>query len=389
MGGCDIFLPASSCELPPNWRQLLLKDQLDFERTHPPFDYGSVQDRLDYLRDRRYVLHTEYYQDSEPYELYHTDPPGWARAELFDELPRTFDAYRAMPECWWNRQLLAYHWRMRPAPAHRLLRLVAQSLQMPQPKTAATHALAYSGARAPSVNHTAYWWLAIQALKVAWQVEQAAPGFAAVISRIAAGADGTGNGSVSTQPPAGKGRGDTAPVPLLSWAFMRHGDKGQETRLFSDDVYLSQMLAASHQSNLSYWFIGTDDLHTPDRVRLALRRLPEADSIRLYTSALVDGIDDKAAVPHSTGWQSERMAELTDADRHAIVWRTMLDLAVAQVADAFLSIWSSNQPRMAYALATAVSDARATAPFIGLDMIAQHRKEGYVEGCEEGEGGQA
>ena len=141
------------------------------------------------------------------------------------------------------------------------------------------------------------------------------------------------------------------------------------------------MSTAAKDVGLHSWYLGADDLHTPQRVRAAIAAQPNATAITLYTSALVDAIRDKDRQPHASGWQSERMRELTDADRQAIVWRTALDLAVAQVADAFVSIWSSNQPRMAYALNTASSDARATTPFIGLDMIKEHAKTGIVPGC--------
>ena len=71
-----------------------------------------------------------------------------------------------MPECWWNRQLLSYHWRLLPQSARRLLTLVATSLRLAAPAVTAIHALAYADARAPSANHTAHWQLSVQALKL-------------------------------------------------------------------------------------------------------------------------------------------------------------------------------------------------------------------------------
>ena len=375
LGGCDIFLPASSCTLPDDWRQWLERDKAEFAQTHPPWRGGSLQQHLEHLKDRRIVQHTEYYLESEAYELYHTNPLGWDRGQLFSQLPSSLDAYRVMPECWWNRQLLSYHWRMRPEPTVKLLTLVGQSLRLPQPDVTARNAMAYAAARSPSVNHTAHWWLCIQAVKLVWQIEQVAPHLTVVMG------EDTSQAELSRAPvphSAPMAVLPMPPVPFLSWAFMRHGDKGQETQLFSDDVYLSFMLNASRDFNLSVWYVGADDLHTGDRIREAITQLPANATIRLHTSALVDAIGDKEQIPHSTGWQSERMKELTDEDREAIVWRTMLDLAVSQVADAFLSIWSSNQPRIAYALNTACSDARVATPFIGLDMIPQHRKTGVV-----------
>ena len=369
LGGCDVFLAASSCALPANWQELVETDKNDFAKAHPPWKGGTMQQHLDYFKDRRYLLHTEYYLEGEPYELYHTNPTGWDRSQLLDQLPASLDEFRMMPECWWNRQLLSYHWRMRPQAAHRLLTLVAQSLRLPQPDVTATHALSYASARTPSLNHTAYWWLSIQALKLEWQMEQIAPGLQVLMR----------NEVSDKQARVGEVLVHSHILPLLSWTFIRHGDKAKEAAIFTDAAYLELMIKAAQEAGLHFWYAGADDLYTPDRLGAAV--LPNATIRRLFTSALVSDLKNKAEQPLSGGWQSEKVAELTDADREAIVWRTMLDLAVAQVADVFASVWSSNQPRMAYELASAFSDARATAPFIGLDMVKQHTKGGVIEGC--------
>ena len=63
LGGCDMFLAASSCTLPSNWRELVEKDKAEFAKTHSPFHGGSMQQHLDHLKDRQYVMHTEWYAD--------------------------------------------------------------------------------------------------------------------------------------------------------------------------------------------------------------------------------------------------------------------------------------------------------------------------------------
>ena len=381
LGGCDIFLAASSCELPDNWRELVETDKVEFAKSHGPWKGGTMQQHLAYFKDRRYLLHTEYYLEGEPYELYHTNPTGWDRQQLLDQLPESLDAYRMMPECWWNRQLLAYHWRMRPEAAHHLLTLVAQSLQLPHPGVTATNALAYAAARTPSLNHTAYWWLSIQALKLEWQLQQIAPGLQTRMRfEVTRNHD---NVAVKEGQREMEVELRSHLRPLLSWAFVRHGDKTKEAAVFTDAVYLELMSNAAQLAGLHYWYVGADDLLTPDRLRNAVSSsLSNASINNLFTSALVDSLQNKSSQPLSGGWLSEKVGELTDAQREAIVWRTMLDLAVAQVADVFASVWSSNQPRMGYELATALSDARATAPFFGLDMMKQHQKGGVIEGCQ-------
>ena len=276
-----------------------------------------------------------------------------------------------MPECWWSRQLLSYHWRMSRKAGRKLLTLIAQTLKLPNPDSTADYAYAYADALAAAPTHTSHWWLGIQAVKLEWQVEQLAPGLAQALRHEARGAPSelpvpSGDSNVRSR------------VPLLGYTFIRHGDKGQENALFSEEYYLQLMHTAAREHGLYRWYLGADDLLSPSRV---LRLNGGNGSVQLYTSALVDAIEDKEHHPLAAGFVWKDAEAVSDAEREGIVWRTVLEMGVAQLADAFVSTWSSNHPRMVYEMATAVSEARATAPFIGLDMIKEHRKKGFVKGC--------
>ena len=76
---------------------------------------------------------------------------------------------------------------------------------------------------------------------------------------------------------------------------------------------------------------------------------------------------DKASHPLVHGFDFAAAKRLTDEDREGVVWRTWLELSVAQVADVHVGTWGSNHARMAYELMGVVSNARSTAPFVALD----------------------
>ena len=383
LGGCDMFLPASSCPIPDNWKELIEKDKQEFNKKHAPWPGGggggdNMQRHLDALSDRRIVQHTEYYVDGEPYELYHTNPTGWDRGLLRSSLAKEFDAYRMMPECWWNRQLLSWHWRMRPEAQHTLLSLTADSLKLDHGNTTADNAMAYANALAPTVNHTAHWWLSIQALKLEWQARQLAPQLIAAMRKEVKG-ETLSEEEVSAMV-AGE---DERRIPLLGYSFIRHGDKAVETAIIDDPYFFNEMSKASKAYGLSSWYIGADDLLSADHLRVLNAEKKGVEAVQLYTSVLVDAIEDKENHPLVKGFAWQAAKDADDSTREGIIWRTVLEFGVAQVADAFISMWGSNHPRMTYEMATAMSDARATAPFIGLgDIDTPHRKGGHVEGCE-------
>jgi hypothetical protein len=104
-----------------------------------------------------------------------------------------------------------------------------------------------------------------------------------------------------------------------------------------------------------------------DRVRDELKARNK--SIELFGSILVERILDKNNHPLQHGFDLHTALAVNDSTREELAWRTVVEFGVAQLADIFLSTWSSNHPRMAYEMSTALSDARATTPFIGLDML--------------------
>ena len=140
-----------------------------------------------------------------------------------------------------------------------------------------------------------------------------------------------------------------------------------------------QELAASH--SLYSWYLASDDLLSPSNLVDATASNPSSP-VRLYTSHLVDSIPDKARQALAGGFNFTALqSERTDKDREEVLWRTLLDLAVAQCADVHLSSWSSNQARIAYSLATAMSEARMTSPFIEVAANERLSKRGIVERC--------
>ena len=162
-------------------------------------------------------------------------------------------------------------------------------------------------------------------------------------------------------------------IPLLGYAFIRHGDKVKEATLFDDGAYIVVMESTARNRGLRSWYIGSDHLLTPEHVIAAAVLNVSSFTInssvpllRLNSSALVESIADKEHHPLASGFDWKTSEGVNDTEREVIFWRTLLEFGVAQIADVFLSVWPSNHPRMAYELATAASEAMATAPFLRL-----------------------
>ena len=376
LGGCDIFLPASSCPFPQDWVELIRLDKLSWSLTHTELpSYTSLSHHLDHIKDRRIIAYTELADDGEMWELHHVPRKGWSREELAAWTTGPLAYLRHLPECWYNRQALAYQFRLtRPAEV-RLLTEVARSLRLPDPPQSAATALRYADTRCQDLQLTAHWWMSIQTLKLHWQIHQIHP---QLLTHLAGQTNGDDLAlSEALSPPVDA-------VPLLCYAFIRHGDKSMETKLLPDELYFQMMTKLSHTKGLRSWYVGSDDLLAPDHIR-SLNTPSEA--LLLFTSSLVDDIENKTGHPLASGfmWSVE---SLTDEVREGVVWRTMVEFGVGQIADVFFSTWSSNHPRMVYELSTALSDARATAPMIALDSVAagdgMHvilSKYGKVQGC--------
>ena len=217
---------------------------------------------------------------------------GWDREQLRVELPGEFDAYRLMPECWWNRQALAYLMRMTTQAEQRLLQLVARLLRLSQPQVSAANALAYSDQLSSAADHTSHWWLAIHALKVEWQLTQLTPALPAALRQL-----------VASDPP-GEEDGVTATLqremPLLGYAFIRHGDKVKESTLFDDDAYISVMEKAARDRGLRSWYVGSDHLLTPERVQTAAAALTTSSNTTNTSSPLLRLYSSRCSAPSRT-----------------------------------------------------------------------------------------
>ena len=373
LGGCDILLRTSHCPVPDNWQALLNQDRQRFQASHSSWAGGSLQQHLEYLRDRRLLAYSEVRDEMQWTELHHSNVKGWDRTQLREQLPSSLDAYRLMPECWWNRQALSYLMRMTRPAEERLLSLVAQSLQLPQPAVSASNVLSYADALV-AANHTGHWWVAIHALKVEWQLGQLAPGLTAALRGVAnSSVDGVRHCEVTAGGNA-TAESSEARTPLLGYAFIRHGDKVTEATLFNDSDYLSIVEKTARNHGLRAWYVGSDHLLTPQRVVASAGALtlssPSSNTsiplLQLFSSSLLDAIPDKEHHPLAAGFDWKTSEALNDTDREGIVWRTLLEFGVAQVADVFVSVWTSNHPRMAYELATAASETGSTAPLIRL-----------------------
>ena len=381
MGGCDLFLPASSCPFPSDWRDLLERDRAEWRQTHQePALSLPLQQQLEHLRERRIIASTEL-RNLERLELHHLPRPGWEMEQL-SQLPGPLAYLRAMPECWWSRQALSYHFRPTREASLKLLALVAQSLQLPEPTVTAANAHRYADSLAPALTHTVHWWSCIQAVKLEWQLQQLSPAITSALRREAKGEPWREDGDADSSTAQ-----NVVPSPLLGYMFIRHGDKANEGVTHADAEYLGIAERLARDRGLTGWYVGADDLLSPNSLRETTAS--SHSPLSLYTSALVDSIEDKQRHPLASGFVWDRATSLTDEDRAGIAWRTALEFAVAQVADLFLSTWTSNHPRMAYELGTALSDARAMAPFIGLDYEVEdgthtrlkQSKRGLVEHC--------
>ena len=169
-------------------------------------------------------------------------------------------------------------------------------------------------------------------------------------------------------------------VPLLGYTFVRHGDKAAETGLIPDHEYLRVTTELAQQYGLRQWYVGADSLFSADAIR-ALDAASGARSVHLYTSVQTDETGNKTRQPFAAGFDKDLSFAMADNTKEPMLWNTVLHHAVAQLSDLFCSSWSSNHVRFSYEVATALSEARAMAPFRALDP---HKWLTQKEGCTNG-----
>ena len=358
-GGCDVFLRNSHCTPPDGWQAEMQAEKEAYGAVHGQFvgDWTSWGDRHGYLQHRRYLTFDES-AIGERYELVHSNKPPYRHEDFaWDAKGGSYDGrFALMPDCWWYGQLVSYNMRMTVTAQTRLLEELARTLQLPEPNRTAQRVVNWASGHASSVNRTDFWWLSIQALKVEWQLHRIAPDLVAALQT--ASSHTALNLSSSTTTAADERR-----VPLLGYTFVRHGDKGSEAPLHGEDEYLQLMQHVQQHTGLSSWYVGADDLLSAD----VIRSLDNSSTLTLLSNSLVDSIPDKASHKLSRGFSMNTARTLSDADREAILWRTLVDTAMAQLADVHVSTWTSNHPRLVYKLAQALSDARQALPFVGVD----------------------
>ena len=394
LGGCEVFLATSNCTLPRDWKARAGEEREEWVRERGPMPgveegWGA---RVRWLRGRRMVLYTEIITN-ENTNLLHRAMKLWSREQVREELPPSLAFLSAVPGCWWNAQLLAYLMRTTPAALQRAALLVAQTLQLPHPEQLATHAIAYAQLRQPDTTHIAHSQRVWQTLKLAWQIHHS-PHAQHLLDRIRTELDSPSTPSpllTSTSPPSDDAEGESAvssstspsPLVLLGYSFIRHGDKVTEAELVSEDAYLRGMQRQARLFGLQRWYVGSDDLLSIDWLLAA--NANASQPLSLFSSPLVAALEDRAHHPFAHGFVWQVSLSLSDAEREALLWRTLLEVLVGAMADVHLSTWSSNHPRLVYELATAVSEARVTMPFQGLDdyfnMNLEMKRESMPEQC--------
>ena len=133
-----------------------------------------------------------------------------------------------------------------------------------------------------------------------------------------------------------------------------------------DEEYLRVANVLAGQHGLRQWYVGADSLFSADAIRALNVVAPRP--LHLYTSIQTDETTDKHSQPFAAGFDKDLSFSKGDRDKEPIVWNTILHHAMAQVSDVFLSSWSSNHVRFSYEISTALSDARAMAPFVSMDV---------------------
>ena len=381
MGGCDIFLAASNCTLPDNWKELALEEKESHEKSKNALAVAGLDALLDWLGERRFLPYSELQKVSgEQWELHHLQADQWQPDTLYSKLPARLDAYRLMPECWWMRQILSYHQRLTPDGQSRLIPMVVRTLQLAEPNVTSHLVQRYAERHSPSTEHTAHWWLLIQAVKLSWQMQQVAPGLAeALRAELLPNSSRMDPGPPSPWAAEAEAfaRDPHSRIPLLGYTFVRHGDKAAEVGLMPDHEYIrvATLLAETH--GLRQWYVGADSLFSSDVIREINAKAEKP--LRLYSSIQTDETPDKGQQPFNGGFDKDASFAHADEDKVPIIWNTILHHAIAQVSDVFLSSWSSNHVRFSYEVHSSLSEARALNTFQGMDtykyLIAK-------EGCD-------
>ena len=369
MGGCGLFLPATSCPLPSDWRRLWEEEKA--LHPGPPLDpLPSVDAHLAWAAPRRFLPYSELKAGMGD-ELHHQGAwRGWDAATMAALTADRLAPYRLMPACWWARQALSYHQRMTAEGQARLASLVARSLQLRHPATAAALAVRYADARA-AVEETAHWWLIAQALKTAWQLQVIAPALAPALRRRLMSEEGWAAAEAEPEHPfAVVGErvlaGDAgARVPLLGFTFIRHGDKGSEATLLPDAEHLRVMRLVADGWGVRAWYVGADSLTSADAVKAADGN--HSRPLLLLSSIAADEVRDRWRHPAVGGFDREKAGLLTDGEREEALWATLVHHAMAQMADVFAASWRSNHVRFGYEVSGTMSEERATAPVYVMD----------------------
>ena len=373
MGGCGVFLPATHCPLDDDWRVAYERERVAFVAERGEWSgAGGLDERLQWMAPRRWVAWTELRAGMGD-ELHHDGASkGW-EGETLARLPERLAAFRHMPECWWMRQAMAYNQRMTRMGQSRVAEMLTRSLQLPQPLAAARVALDYADRRAPSVNHTAHWWLLAQAIKVAWQLHTLAPGLAHALRDELQQLHPTDPASPIAEPTSPWSAVSNATLtadvharmPLLGFTFVRHGDKVTEAALIPDAEHLRVAAMLADRHGVRVWYVGADSLTSADAIRAANGN--GTRPLVVLSSSVVDEVGDKAGHPMAGGFDRGAGQVVSDEVREGVMWSTVLHHGMAQMADVFAASWASNHVRFAYEQATTMSDDRAAAPMYVMD----------------------
>ena len=313
----SMLLPASRCTLSPRWAELVDADRSAHPAQGALVKDASLKQRIARFAERRTLTYSEVF----------TDAPAQAEvgAQVLGGRP---DYLTNLPLCWWTRQTLSYVLRPSTDAAARLAAVVAGVLSLTDSAVSAAQAMANAAERAPSSNHTAFWWLALATLKLEWQLTQTAPSLPSILR----------HGPNAHSAPSAPSPDPRHRLPLLGHSTLRRIPAASPTPEAAHLQLLSE-LARGH--GVWQWYVGQPGAVSGDRVRVANEQLSEP--LRVYGGG---GVGEEGGL-----------------------WAVLVDAAVAQVADVFVGAWSSQQARLVYGVAQALSEGRSRAPFIDIEKV--------------------
>jgi len=231
-----------------------------------------------------------------------------------------------MPPCWWIAQMIVYLTKPLPSTMNRMFSHIRASLKLPK------NDLFYLDyAKVTSENVFDFWKHFLNTIYHEWQ---------------------TSNFEENDK------------LPRLGYIFIRSGDKHSEAKLQPVEYYVKMVEEIYNDLGIRHFYVASDNVENINTFNKLLSNTPFV----IYTNSLTHNL---------TGYYVDDFYKTKDINKNErMVWRTLLDLYVSQLASVHGGTFSSNQCRLSYEMSIIFSGKML--PFYSLEETFKYSNGGSL-----------